>query len=207
MNINCKFGNNQYLCDMKSYAPEQIDKIGNTIIYLANSLADLSKTKLLKLLYILEEQYVMRYHIPFFELDFEVWQAGPVARDIFIDLSQNPVLLQNYIERVQDEDRTYIRAKREFLDDEFSDNEIEMIDFIIKRFGGLNATDLVKYTHRKSSLWHQTAKEIGVLEPFEKGLLNSTEEKIDFNRILGERERVKYKEQIAHNNFVNTINA
>jgi len=207
MNINCKFGNNQYLCDMKSYSPEQIDKIGNAIIYLANSLPNLSKTKLLKLLYILEEQYVNRYHIPFFELDFEVWQAGPVARDIFIDLSQKPVLFQNYIERVRDGERTYIRSTREFSDDEFSDNEIEMIDFVIKHFGSFNATDLVKYTHRKTSLWHQKAKEIGVLEPFKKGLLNSTEEKIDFNQILGVKEREKYKEQIAYNNFVNTINA
>ena len=34
---------------------EQIDKIGNALIYLTNSLGEISKTTILKLLYLLDE--------------------------------------------------------------------------------------------------------------------------------------------------------
>jgi len=50
---------------MKTYSRSDIEKIGNAIIYLAERIPDLSKTKLLKLLYLLEETFAKKYQLPF----------------------------------------------------------------------------------------------------------------------------------------------
>lgn len=191
---------------MKSFTKDQIEKIGNAIVLFAERIPDLSKTKLLKLLYLLEEQYIKKYSIPLLGIDFEVWQAGPVAREIFIDLSQDPVLFKDFIDTENQKDAVYIKPKKSFCDDEFSDNELEMMNFILDHFGRLPAHELVKLTHRKSSLWYKQASGKGLLELFEKKLTNSSEEKIDFRELLDEKSQQVYDEQLAFNRFAGFIN-
>ena len=191
---------------MKSFTKDQIDKIGNAIVFFAERAGGLSKTKLLKLLYLLEEQNIIKYNIPLLGIDFEVWQAGPVAREIFIDLSQELVLFKEFIETENHKDVVYIKPKKPFCDDEFSDNEIEMMNFILDNFGSRPANELVRLTHRRSSLWYKQAKEKGLLELFEKGLTNSSEEKIDFKELLDEKSQQVYDEQISFNRLAGYIN-
>jgi hypothetical protein len=49
------------------YSTDTINKTGNAIIYFALHINNLSKTKLLKLLYLVEEQSVKKYGTPFLE--------------------------------------------------------------------------------------------------------------------------------------------
>ena len=72
---------------MTAFSRSEIDKLGNTIIYLASKIPNLSKTKVLKLLYLLEHFSARYNRVPFVNLEFEVWKAGPVAKDVYIDLS------------------------------------------------------------------------------------------------------------------------
>lgn len=51
-------------------------KIGNAVVYIAQRVPNLSKTKLLKLLYLMEEYSVKRFKTPFLGLPFEVWQMS-----------------------------------------------------------------------------------------------------------------------------------
>src|SRR6266540_4153637 len=84
----------------KVFTRDQINKIGNAIIYLSGKITDLNKTKILKLLFLLEEASIKKYGHPFFGIDFQLWKHGPVVKDIFIDLSdENPTLLNDFIER------------------------------------------------------------------------------------------------------------
>jgi uncharacterized phage-associated protein len=169
------------------YSRADIAKLGNAIIFLAERLRPLSKTKLLKLVYLLEEASVRTHGLPFFNMRFAVWKHGPVAKDLFIELSaEEPVLLSEYINRVEDNGITYVVPKLNFSDDEFSDNEIDLLDFVAETYRGYSAQQLVELTHRKHSLWYQTARETGVLEFLEKGQLNATEEEIDFIKLLEE---------------------
>ena len=71
---------------MCRFSEDSKQKLGKTLVYIAERAPQLSKTKLLKLLFLMEEYMVKRYHVPFLALPYEVWQAGPVAKDIFIDL-------------------------------------------------------------------------------------------------------------------------
>lgn len=171
---------------LQPYSNSEIDKLGNAVVYLAERVKPLSKTKLLKLIYLIEEYAVRTYGLPFFNLDFSVWKLGPVSRDVFVDLSSDePVLLSKYITRNIDPDGSvFISAKRSFSDDEFSDNEMELLEHITETFQTTSAAELIELTHRKHSLWYLTAQENGVLEHLESGHLNSTGISIDFSRLL-----------------------
>jgi len=188
---------------MKNYSIEKKEKLANTIIYFAEKIPKLSKTKLIKLLYLLEESYVKKYNIPFLDIDFEVWQAGPVNRETYIELSDDPVILKGYIDIEFDENNTYVKVVKKFSDDEFSDNEIEMMDFIITYFGDKTAKELVNYTHRPGSAWYNIAKQTGLLPLFENNIINSSEEKINFEFFCeDENGLAKYREQKMFNNQV-----
>ena len=81
------------MCKFSEYTKQ---KLGNTIVYIARKKSNLSKTQLLILLYLMEERMALKYHIPFIGIPFEVWQIGPVAKDVFVDLSDSPYLLKNF---------------------------------------------------------------------------------------------------------------
>lgn len=169
----------------------QIDKLGNAIVYLSNKIPSLSKTKALKLIYILDELSIKKSGIPYFNLKYKVWKFGPVSEEIFIDLSSETTLLKKYIERSSEEGTTVINPISEFNDDEFSDNDIDLLDFVIERFGQQTAKDLVSYTHRKNSPWHNTALENSVLQLLENEEINNTELLIDMGSLVNHDERKK----------------
>ncbi|MGB1450973.1 MAG: type II toxin-antitoxin system antitoxin SocA domain-containing protein, partial [Marinirhabdus sp.] len=114
------------------YSPDQIAKIGNTVVFLAQKIENISKTKILKLLYILDELSIRKSGIPFLNLKYKVWKFGPVSEDIFIDLSSPPTLLKGYIKRKpNNEGKITITPLVDFNDDEFSKNDIELLHFVL----------------------------------------------------------------------------
>lgn len=166
------------------YTPDQIEKIGNTIIYLTERIQPLYKTKLLKLLYLLDEFAVKKYGIPFLNLDYEVWQAGPVCSDIYQELNEKPNLLEDYISLTFDESGTRVSAKKKFIDNEFSDNEISLLEFVSDKFKYTPAPELVALTHRESSPWYKAAHETGLLELFEAKKTNTSNYKVDLSELI-----------------------
>jgi len=168
----------------KAFTRDQINKIGNSIIYFSKKIPDLNKTKILKLLFLIEEACIKKFGHPFFGIDFQLWKLGPVAKDIFIDLSdETPILLNEFIERDTRNSSNFI-AKTEFNNDEFSDNDIELMDLIINFAKDKSASYLVNHTHSQNSLWRKSAIQYGVLECLENELLNSTEYQIDFSLLF-----------------------
>lgn len=169
----------------------QIDKVGNAIIYLSGKIGELSKTKALKLIYILDELSIKKSGIPFFNLKYKVWKFGPVSEEIFVDLSSEISLFKNYVERISIGGVTVIKPIVAFNDDEFSDNDIDLLDFVAEKFGDKSAKDLIYYTHRKNSPWYNTAKDNSVLDLLEQELINNTELLIDMGSLINHDERKK----------------
>lgn len=167
-----------------AFTKDQIDKIGNTIIYLSKNITNLNKTKILKILFLLEEASIKKFGFPFFGIDFQIWKLGPVPKDIFIDLSEEaPMLLSSYVKR--DENNTLnFRGIADFNDDEFSDDDMEILKIISTFSKNKTASELVNYIHNHNSIWRKSAMQNGVLELLEQGLVNSTEYKIDFSLLF-----------------------
>lgn len=176
----------------------QINKIGNSIIYLSDKIGNLSKTKALKLIYILDELSIKKSGIPFFNLKYKVWKFGPVSEEIFIDLSSDTTLLKKYIKRSSEDGTTIIEPIIAFNDDEFSDNDIDLLDYVIDNFGQNSAKELVSYTHRENSPWHNTALKNSVLGLLEREEINNTELIIDMSSLINHDERKK----MIYNDFI-----
>ncbi len=166
------------------YDTVQLEKIGHTVIYLSQKIPSLSKTKLLKLLYILDEISIKKSGLPFVNLKYKVWKFGPVSEEIFIDLSSETTLLSKYILSNNNEGVSEIYPKIAFSDDEFCDNDIELMNYVIEKYGNSSAKELVAYTHRVNSPWYHTAKENAVLELLEKEEINNTELLIDMSTLI-----------------------
>jgi uncharacterized phage-associated protein len=167
-----------------TFSADQLNKIGNTAIFLSQHIERLSKTKLLKLFYILDELSIKKSGIPFLNLKYKVWKFGPVSEELFIDLSSELKLLGNYLEKQSEDGIYYAASIADFNDDEFSESDIELMHDVIDRFGNKSAAELVNYTHRENSPWHTTAKAENVLELLESGEINNTEFWIDMSQLV-----------------------
>lgn len=180
------------------YSQDDIAKIGNTLVYMAESVADLSKTKLLKLVYLLEETTVIKCARPFLNLDFEVWRLGPVSKDLFFDLSSTELhIFKDYVyTHSEEDDRVYISANRKFEDDEFSDTELAILAEVVERFGHLSAKELVTLTHSPNSPWTVTAQREGVLDDLLEKRVFTTDYKVDFSSLLDAAGKQTYRQHL-----------
>ena len=158
---------------MCKFSKEDKVRLGNAVIYVAARIPHLQKTKLIKLLYLMEEKMAQVYQTPFLALPYEVWQYGPVSKDVFVDLSNDtPTLLRDYISV---DAEGVITPKKEFDPMEFSDCEIEMMDHVLKQYGSMTAHDLVNLLHQKGTLWYKTAVANNLLEAFENGTATTSD--------------------------------
>ena len=109
--------------------------------------------------------------------------------------------MKKYIEKTLEDGSIVIKPITDFNDDEFSDNDLELLDFVIKEFGNKTAKELVCYTHRKNSPWYNTAVRNSVLEMLEKEEINNTELLIDMTELVCHDKRKKeiYKDFIESN--------
>jgi uncharacterized phage-associated protein len=181
----------------------QVQKIGNAIVYLSSRVKDLSKTKLLKLVYLLDEISIRRSGIPIFNLTYKVWKFGPVSAELYIDLSEDLHLMKNYIQL--DSESKVFQPITSFCDDEFSENEIEFMDFVIEKYGNKSASELVNLTHHEHSPWHTTALANNVLEPLENETLSYTDFVIDMKQLIA-HDSIRlalYNDYVAQNGYAN----
>ena len=191
------------MCKFSEYTKQ---KLGNTIVYIARKKYNLSKTQLLILLYLMEERMALKYHIPFIGIPFEVWQICPVAKDVFVDLSDSPYLLKNFVKTDFKDGGTFIEAIADFDDNEFSECEIEMMDEILAKYGNMTASDLVSETHKEGTLWYRTAVRTGLLEAFNKYECNNSDQQIDFTEEMTDCAAEDYRESLNIRQMANLLN-
>jgi len=188
-----------------SFTSQQINKLGNTLVYLANNVGELNKTKILKLLYLIEEKSIKKFGYQFFGFIFQIWKFGPVLKDIYIDLSEDkPQILKDYIEKATYDDKIFV-AKTQFNDDEFSDNDVYLLETIVAFAKHKTAKDLVDFTHNENSLWKKSALKNGIFEQLEAKELNSTEYLIDFSLLFNNNsfEKERYESAVDNLEFIN----
>lgn len=183
----------------KGFTQSEIDKIGNSLIYITSKLGEIPKTKALKLLYFLDEKSINDSGTPFFGLDWKVWKLGPVDQTIYNEFSNSPDLLKDYINvEFKADNICMIKGIKDFNDDEFSEYDLMLLDKIVDSLGHLNATELSDLTHRKGGLWHKVATEQGLKEKFDNGLATTSGYRIEFSELIKGDE---YKSEMFNNYF------
>jgi uncharacterized phage-associated protein len=166
---------------------QQIDKFGNSLIFLSDNVSEFNKTKLLKLLFFIEEKSIAQYGNPFFGIDFKLWQFGPVAESVFYDLSSDKEMkfLNEFIKKNEFDE---YEKNKEFIDDEFSNNDVKVLEYIIDFARHKNAGNMVAITHSSNSLWRKTAIKYNVLDFLLNKKDSRTEFNIDFNFLFEDKE-------------------
>ena len=190
---------------MKKFSEDSKRKLGYAIVYLAQNVEDLSKSKLIKLLYLMEEAMVRRYQAPFLALQYEVWQYGPVAKELYVGFSNTPTILREYVYTSATEDGTYIYPNREFDATDFTDSEMEVMADVVRDFGRLKARELKDITHRPDGLWYKKAQSKGLIEAFERQECTSSDEEIDFAELLTIELRPLYRKRLDEVETVNNL--
>ncbi len=182
-------------------------KLGNTVLYIAQHAKYPYKTEILKLLFLMEELSVRQYNTPFLGIPFSVWRLGPVSVDVFEELSDGPVILGDFITLQFNGQGLRVTpvAGREFNDDEFSDNDITVMEKVMKKYGDMDSEALIALTHKEGSLWYETAKEHGLLQDFEQKRANSSNIVIDMARGLCPDARDMYEETLEIRDFANRM--
>ena len=71
------------------------------------------------------------------------------------------------------------------------DNNLRM-----KKYGNKTAKELVALTHKKGTLWYNTASKQNLLVPFKNKLMNNSDIVIDFSEELTEVGKDFYNDQI-----------
>lgn len=162
--------------------------VGNLIILLAKKCAPLYHTKLIKLLYLIDEEAIRERGIPITWLDYKVWQYGPVDPAVFY--------IRNFSEYISSETTTsidgnaattIISPKKEFDDDEFSEYDLEIIEKTLVKYQNKTANELVNITHKVGSPWDLTKKE----NDLDFSIANISDVSIDMSRIV-KNDPVKY---------------
>jgi len=179
--------------------------LGNAVMYIAAHAKYPYKTEVLKLLYLMEERMVQKYHVPMLSIPYSVWRLGPVSVDVFEELSDGPVLLADFVTLQFNGQGIMVKPSRDFDEDEFSDAELEVMAEVMAKYGNMNSEQLIELTHREGSLWRETAKEHGLLEDFDQKRANSSPVIIDMARFLSPSAREHYEETLETRETANMV--
>lgn len=185
-------------------------KIGNLLNYLSNRIPELSMTKALKLMYLIDETSYMRTGVPVTWLDYKVWEMGPVAEELYNELKFDQTLIQNgepltleefistekKMNAVGQLEQITILPKGSYNLDEFSEFETELIDNIIDRFGIYTAKQLIQLLHEENTLWHKSVIENNLLLNF-KLYSKKSNHTIDFAELIKENPILQMQAQSA----------
>lgn len=142
-------------------------------------------TKLLKLLYIIDETAVKDTGVPVTGLDYRVWKMGPVPYEVYKDLMHdNSEKLSIFAEAYKKGEGEWalIKSVNRFDDSEFSDYEMNLIDRIINEYGHYQPDALVKLLHEQGSLWKKVVDEQHLEKRFERE--NTSQHKIDLSQLV-----------------------
>lgn len=145
-------------------------KNGILLAYIANKIPNIHLRKLLKIIYLLDEHFMLMRGFPLTWFDYYAWEKGPVAPEVyavkdgsfhdFVSVGRNGdgKRVVNSVE--PNEFRIYKQM------DEFSRSEVDEIDRLLEEYKNRTADELSDITHVPESLWSKVVKQNNIT--FEK---------------------------------------
>ncbi|MDR1883497.1 MAG: SocA family protein [Prevotella sp.] len=131
------------------------DLIGNLIILLADRCRPLYHTKLVKLLFFIDQEATITKGTPITWLDYKAWRLGPVSPELYYSKNKGYNKFSRFVsfESSGNNNAYIVKPVKPFDDSEFSELDLEIIDGVIDRYGKLGTGVLVQLTHEKGTLW------------------------------------------------------
>lgn len=155
------------------------EKAFNALLYFAERIKLLYLTKAIKLLYIADEKAIKETGVPITWLNYKAWKYGPVPEDIYdkVKYAHNLQKMGSNVAPIEQleissppadlPDGTILEPGKAFDDSQFSDYEIDVLDAVIKEYGGCSGEQLVEVLHKEGSLWHMIVEKNNLQQQFE----------------------------------------
>lgn len=158
-----------------SFYSVQREKLGNILVYISERTKSSkgvypSLTKILKLLYLIDETSVKKNGVPITWLDYYAWKRGPVASDVYFEVERlkrkevidKKLSLDDFITSEAKEHKsskyTSVIPKKVFNGKIFSKYEIGVIDEVLNKYGSWKAQALEDETHKKGTLYEKAVR-------------------------------------------------
>jgi len=139
-----------------------IKRLLNIILYILDKIDEASKTKLIKLLFFADFEHAKRYNMPILWSKYFRLENGP-APSYLLDIINTSIGKSDYANekdvqrfeevieiesrKVFDTSAAFLKPLREPDLDDISISEKEVLNYVIKKYGHLNAKQLSKATH------------------------------------------------------------
>ena len=137
--------------------------IGNLIILLSERCKPLYHTKMMKLLFLIDQESTLVRGIPITWLEYKAWNNGPVSPDIFYSKNEGHNKFSDYVYFDKNKSNSVlVKPMKKFDDSEFSEWDLEIIDKVLILYGQKTSDELIQLTHVKDSLWDKTIQRKGV---------------------------------------------
>jgi len=134
------------------------ERIGSLLHIIAKKHNPFYLTRLLKLLYLIDEKSVQEIGVPVTNFEYRVAEKGPLIVDLWKNLKENN-LFDDYIEVTtvemgEGDDRFKITPISEPKEKLFSDYELQLINNVVRDYKGWKTEDIINYIHNdEKSLW------------------------------------------------------
>lgn len=136
------------------------EKLINAIIYFSGKLPSCGKTKLFKLLYILDFEHYAQTGRSVTGLDYYAWKMGPVPVSLFEELEEpqpdfsNKISIKSAPNKISP-NAIEIFPKSDFNASLFTKRELALLEEISEGQEMSTADDLIRLTHSPSLPWHR----------------------------------------------------
>lgn len=158
--------------------------VGTTIATMLETVPSLTVRRICQILYLLEEDMVLKEQEPFLGLSFQIWKEGPMPVDIFADLSGEPVLTAGIVVRnhslLRRGELTVTDAKRGPM----AEGMKEFIRKETRQYAALGEKEMKDRLCGEKSLWRKCAEYEGLLEAFERNEIVTSGAYIDFTMLF-----------------------
>lgn len=135
------------------------EKLLNAIIYLAEHTTRCGKTKLFKLLYLLDFEHFKLTGRSVTGLRYYAWQMGPVPVSVEAEFAEPARDFQQAVQVVSEGEFDYrrlqVKPKRKFDASHFSKRELKLLEEIAARYRNKTAKQMVEVTHESNGPWER----------------------------------------------------
>jgi len=139
------------------------EKLLNAIIFFASNTTKCGKTKLFKLLFLLDFDHFRATGRSVTGLDYYAWTMGPVPVELNGQLDEPSGDLFQAVsivtEQVVDHQRLKVVPKREFDARFFSKRELHLLEDIAGRYRDSTADEMIEVTHAENGAWEKVWRE------------------------------------------------
>ncbi len=142
------------------------EKNGALLAYICQNVPGINLRKLLKLVYLIDERFVMKRCFPLTWFSYQAWEKGPVSPEVydikngafseFVSCEKNSIG-KNIISPKQKNNYLLIKDM-----DNFSQYEMNLIDSVLYEYKDKSADELSDITHAENSLWTKTINSCNV---------------------------------------------